>query len=217
MTKEEQFEWLKHILKENNIKYWADFGTLLGLIRDKKLIKNDGDIDLGLWEDQIDLLEQIKQNIIEKGYVLKKSIYKGYIYQYSFKSINKDLRHIDFHIFRKKGDIAWSLQKGVKKNKSFLFKIYNKILGRLMSDNENINVDKVPYKWNFDLVTWIIDKEYFEELIYLDNFEIYIPKEYDKYLTLHYGNWRVPAKGWNYLEDDGALKQGKPELYLENI
>jgi len=38
------------MLDENNIKYWLDGGTLLGVYRDKKLIGYDDDIDLGTYE-----------------------------------------------------------------------------------------------------------------------------------------------------------------------
>jgi lipopolysaccharide cholinephosphotransferase len=178
MTKEEQFECLRQVLKDNKVKYWADFGTLLGLTRDGELVKNDGDIDLGLWDDQIDNLENIKKIITEKGYVLKKSIYKNYTYPYSFKNLNKVLR-------------------------------------KLYKNSENINVDKLPYSLNYDLVTWLIEKKFVEELEYEEKYKVFVPKITDKYVTLHYGNWRVPSKVWNYSEYDGALKKGKPELYLE--
>ena len=41
------------ILQENKIKYWVCHGTLLGIIRDKKLIHWDHDIDIGVIENKI--------------------------------------------------------------------------------------------------------------------------------------------------------------------
>ena len=36
------------ILEENKIRYWVCHGTLLGIVRDKKLISWDHDIDVGV-------------------------------------------------------------------------------------------------------------------------------------------------------------------------
>ena len=39
---------VSEILKKNQLKFWLDAGTLLGAIRDKKLIPWDHDLDLGI-------------------------------------------------------------------------------------------------------------------------------------------------------------------------
>ena len=46
------------IFEKNNIKYWAIFGTLLGCIRDKKIIEHDDDIDLGMINDDFNRLSK---------------------------------------------------------------------------------------------------------------------------------------------------------------
>ena len=58
------------LLAKNDIPYWVCHGTLLGLIRDKRLIPWDHDIDIGLWADSIS-----KESAIDlmtgHGYALK--------------------------------------------------------------------------------------------------------------------------------------------------
>jgi phosphorylcholine metabolism protein LicD len=61
------------ILDKKKIKYWLCHGTLLGIIRDKSLIKWDHDIDIGIWKK--DLRYDLKENFIKKGFRLKKKIF----------------------------------------------------------------------------------------------------------------------------------------------
>ena len=49
----ESLNQIKTILEKNKIKFWLDTGTLLGAVRDKKLIPWDYDLDLGAWYEDI--------------------------------------------------------------------------------------------------------------------------------------------------------------------
>jgi hypothetical protein len=42
---------VKEVFDEFSIKYWLDYGTLLGAVRDGKIIEWDSDIDLGMWDN----------------------------------------------------------------------------------------------------------------------------------------------------------------------
>jgi phosphorylcholine metabolism protein LicD len=47
------------LCKENNIKYWAMSGTLLGIVRHKGWIPHDGDIDLGILTEDLAKFKKI--------------------------------------------------------------------------------------------------------------------------------------------------------------
>ena len=70
---------LKKLLDKNNIMFWLDEGTLLGAIRNGKIISNDGDIDFSLnaiektklLNEDVDRLKRsfikIVENVIQKN------------------------------------------------------------------------------------------------------------------------------------------------------
>ena len=65
MNKDEILFEVCDILKINSINYWICHGTLLGIIRDKKLISWDHDIDIGVIENTIN--RKLLPFILEKG------------------------------------------------------------------------------------------------------------------------------------------------------
>lgn len=59
------------ILNNNKIDYWICHGTLLGIVRDNKLIHWDNDIDIAFFENEIDKNKLLKL-FIEKGFKKKR-------------------------------------------------------------------------------------------------------------------------------------------------
>jgi phosphorylcholine metabolism protein LicD len=55
------------ICRKHNLKYWCDSGTLLGSIRHKGWIPWDGDIDVGMMEDDYLKFKDIIQSELPKG------------------------------------------------------------------------------------------------------------------------------------------------------
>jgi hypothetical protein len=51
---------------KNNVNYWVDYGTLLGIVRDKDIIKYDQDVDICLLPEP-DLCDKLKKVITELG------------------------------------------------------------------------------------------------------------------------------------------------------
>ena len=65
-------ELARNILEKNEISYWLEFGTLLGIYRDGGLIKNDLDLDLGAF---IEDAERIKKVLLSNGFKIYHSFY----------------------------------------------------------------------------------------------------------------------------------------------
>ena len=63
------------ILNKHKINYWICHGTLLGLVRDKKIISNTSDIDIGIWKNDYDKknISSIRKNLLEENIILEDS------------------------------------------------------------------------------------------------------------------------------------------------
>jgi phosphorylcholine metabolism protein LicD len=58
------------IFENHKLHYWFDFGGLLGIIRDGKLISYDHDIDYGIFLEDFSILEKTKNDFAKAGYTL---------------------------------------------------------------------------------------------------------------------------------------------------
>jgi len=70
----EMLEWADKFLRRYDIKYWLIFGTLLGAVRDGKMIPWDEDVDLGVKTDGAREILKHLNEIYDAGYTPKVSI-----------------------------------------------------------------------------------------------------------------------------------------------
>ena len=171
---------IKDIFDELSIDYWIEGGTLLGAVRDKKLIPWDHDIDMGT----INKSNQAIGELIQK---LKKNFYV------SVKSFDKI-------------EGVWNLGKyrvlKVYPKKNIFFK------KKLCVDIFIYYKDKDFYKyvvWNKNASH---KKEHFDNLEQIDFYgkKINVPSNYKTFLQTKYGsNWMTPNKEWNVALDDGSV------------
>lgn len=121
----ERFRWLSRLLNDHQIRYWADSGTLLGLVRDGDLLGHDKDIDLGMWISDVDRLRTILPELDAAGYEVRYKYYRRLLFKVSFAQkktlrdrINRVLGNgwhpaalpVHIHIFHPHGEHAWSPQ-----------------------------------------------------------------------------------------------------------
>lgn len=63
------FKKIINVFKEEDLKCWVEFGTLLGIYRDHGFIPGDDDFDFGAF---IDDAERIKRAMLDRGFTLLK-------------------------------------------------------------------------------------------------------------------------------------------------
>ena len=67
----EALEEIKRICKKHNIRYFAEWGTLLGTVRHKGIIPWDDDIDIGMLRDDWNRFAQIAPKELDKWFEMK--------------------------------------------------------------------------------------------------------------------------------------------------
>ena len=207
------------IFEDNSINYWACHGTLLGLIRDKKLIEWDHDIDFGLWYDEtnkeklINLFQKKGFNLVSDG--------DGY----DFITFNRgNGKRVDINLYHanENNNLAFSewfiskeprwrfLLRSVAENLGYrgrlklfyfillVFKpIVQLIYKNLKKNNYQISAGYTTPK---NLLQNFIN-------ININGVMIRVPKQYEEVIKFLYGeNWHIPKKSFNWIKESPATK-----------
>lgn len=104
------------ICSENNIKYWADSGTLLGAVREGGMIPHDDDIDVCILEEDYE-----KLSMILKDHPIYKLPKNGYIDRFT----RRDIENIYIDVFvcnKKDGVIRYSDPENIKRWPKMFYK-----------------------------------------------------------------------------------------------
>jgi len=174
------------ILEELGIHYWLDFGTLLGLIRENKLIDWDNDMDLSIRfesEEKIDQLisalgkhhpiKTVAPSIRPGSWKLGKyRTIKAFHQKYGF--IRTD-PHLDF----------FTQYRGQYENQSET--TYRSVIAGVNNEIPASFVDELD-SFNFE------------------GHEYAIPNHAEDFLALRYGaDWRTPKQYWHPAYDDASM------------
>jgi cytidyltransferase-like protein len=161
--------YIRERFEEEGVKYWLDYGSLLGAIRNKGIIPHDYDIDIGVWSRD--------QKIIRK-IILEES--NGFVFNWqycdwngNYNMWNIDLLKLDGQISEVKLDIYY----------------YEKYKQNTMAGPLVYTESKASY-WKERKEKCFLSKSYYyENLITVDfeNGKFPVTKYYDKYLTYLYG------------------------------
>ncbi|NLA21566.1 MAG: LicD family protein [Candidatus Marinimicrobia bacterium] len=167
-------------LEKYNIPYWLEGGTLLGIIRENRLLPWDNDLDISIRSEDFDRLRRILPKFFYRGMIAKVREHK-----------------IDDPPFQK-GEVR--LIK-VYATKYLFFKspLVLDIFVKKKLDDQYYWVVGVKRR-----AKKAVPARFYDELTTVQfNHKTYsIPKLTDEYLTYRYGDWRTPVKTWNFIKDD---------------
>lgn len=209
------------ILEEANIDYWLCHGTLLGLVRENRLLPWDHDIDIGLIDRQ-GLREVTKQLFETAGFSAVSEERSG-----SEEFVRSGGRRVDVNFYKRLPDVGAIGQYGVVwrvRKRGVLFTLLflltspalvglsssrrGKFLYRLLSPLRPLSRWAVLQDW-----AWL-EKGYSTPAPLLENFvrqsfmgiNCRIPADYEGVLAHIYGeNWRKPIQDWDWELDSETV------------
>lgn len=156
------------VLNKNNIPYWIDEGTLLGIIRDGDIIPWDNDADIGVSGEYAEQVLKLWPQFFPKYIVRKRPMIDKWINSevrsLKIQTIREKLLKIDFHV-------------------DIFFKYKHQDMYRWFNGGAYKQVNAKHFD-NLKKIQWM-------------GREISIPSDPEEYLTMDYGNWRIPDKNFD--------------------
>lgn len=223
-----QLQSVSEVLEEEGVPYWADSGTLLGLVRDGEPMPDDKDIDIGVWAEDTKALLATRSRFERQGYEVRVGRYRRVPYVVRFLPHDSQGVEVSVGIHHRHGDHAWRLASYYRENPyrrwgpRFLlagtFRYPTRNAAQMVS---RMGVDKhlLANTWPFTRMirfgTWWIPLRYLDRFTRHPETGIVIPRPHEKYLEARYGDWRTPRRGWTWHEDDGLVVQAPPDQIID--
>ena len=171
------------IMEKHSIPYWLEGGTLLGIVRENRLLPWDNDMDISIF------------------YKDKKKLFFTSIlfflagYRVSYRKYNADIGPF------KKGEFRMIK---VRNFVGFLGK------GKILLDIFIKKKVENNYYWVVGVKSVVLKSSpaiYLEKQTQIEfNEKKYlVPSDYKGYLTHRYKDWQTPVKVWNFKKDDNAI------------
>ena len=221
------FTSLIQILNNKNIPYWLCHGTLLGVIRDKKLIEWDHDIDIALWEGQISktsIIKIMEENdfVLRRGFGVKDDVISfdkkgGRIVDINFYEIIKSNQEKDDIAY-----VKWFVPKNnfmklidalsESKNYSGKFKKLIKMTSIFQELFIGVKSVLIKLKLFYKEIGYSEPASLCKNIkkIEFNGLKVNVPTESEKYLKYLYGEeWKIPKKNYIWYKDSNALSSSK--------
>lgn len=173
------------IMEEQKINYVLEAGTLLGIVRENRLLPWDNDLDITITGDQAEKLLKNRWRFWFAGYRTRVRKFKR-----------------DTGPFKKGMPRILKIQT----KKFFMFKDYS-----LMDIFIKYDIDDT-YQWTVSdkhPVLKSAPKKFYDKrtLYTFADKDFYVPEDYIGYLEYHYGDWKTPVKEWKFRTDDNCVKK----------
>ena len=229
-SKEEKYLFYTiDLLKKYDISYWITDGTLLGIIREDRLLPWDGDIDIAIWKDEVNLPWLLK--ILEdNGYELEKilpemdcihlfidgikidiSLYQSNDIEFKIKWATFPENIIDKIMLTVTNVIFHNKYEQVSLNKYSVKNILKNIIifiSKVFTEKFKIRLFQYARKlYKYIGSVYPNNLRLFKTITFRDK-DIVVPQDSEEYLRLTYGNdWKIPNKDYIWEEDTYNLKE----------
>ena len=171
------------VLDEGNIHYWLEGGTLLGIIREQRLLPWDNDMDISMFKTDQKKLFPVVLKLIGKGYRVSIKRYKSTVGPFN-KGELRMIKIRNYKPFLRKGDVMLDIFLKRKVEEEYYWTVGVK--RPVLKSTPAVFYDKITS-------------------VPFDGMEYSVPLDYDGYLTYRYGDWRKTVKTWNFKKDDKAI------------
>lgn len=228
---------VKKVLDKAGVRFWLDWGTLLGAVRDAKLIEWEHDVDLGTTDDYWEKIAAAAPEFEKMGFEvfleeikITKNLFDRQI------RFQRSGHHIDLVPYQMKGGRAlWTWAESADRGSQIMKILYHSLMSQKLYMGSKwrhgigifrrgASVLPLGLKKRLSGVVWrawrkgdikfvqiSIPKRHFEKLGVISFYGVAfkIPADAEKYLESHYGrDWRTPKKEWKW-EEDGTIKEVK--------
>lgn len=228
----QQLEDIVQLLDSADIQYWLDSGTLLGMIREGRLLDADRDIDISIRDASVEGLFRLVGEFRERGYRSVVRTVNGMPFELKLFPADPKLRAVDIKIFRIGNGYVWcplpvrsssytkaELRQLLSKEgyrlrtigERLFWMVVRKVgtgasrtVGRILG-KRTIDVARAPWSVGMVLWMWRIPLEFVETLDLVPELGMWVPNKAEQYLGLRYGDWQSPVTGWDFLRDDGSI------------
>lgn len=171
------------VLESAGIPYWLEGGTLLGIVREQRLLPWDNDMDLSMDKQyQGRVLRQLWRLVL-KGYRVTVKYYRQDVGPFR-KGEVRIIKIRNYASFLKKGDAVLDVFLKRRVDDDFFWTV---------GDKKPV-LKSSPARFGTDLST-----------VAFNGKDYSIPADYDGYLSFRYGDWNKPVKTWDFKRDDLAI------------
>ena len=233
MTEDDQvFVSVCNLLDTNKINFWVCHGTLLGIIRESRLLPWDHDIDFAVWDHETSKSE-IVEIFLKNGF--KQEFVFGDLDCLHFYGVDKKVDISFYKIYEDIASIKWSAPptnflaktyvhfvqtmwetsfSGIELSKNkikrffhIIFLSFSFFIGVLLTKNmKNKLYNHSTGFLNYTGYSYNMDLMIFKKITFNGVF-FQIPENSEKCMELTYGaDWGVPKKNYIWYEEASNLK-----------
>jgi len=215
-----------------HVKCWLYMGALLGAIRNGVILRWDYDVDLGCNRRDMEKIVSILDRFVtEEMFVVVNETFGNISIipsnPHSFFDINLEFLFENETCF-------WRFhhsERFYKLRDSAFSYLFLRLLMRCLNISNHRISSNSKLKWLSSLLpnhvkslisnlSWSIHKrlklivphaypKFFNDLSTITFYgeKVFVPQNYEAYLSYHYGNWREPNRNWTHYVESGALNK----------